>query len=371
MLLNYPSVFLNTYDASNPKQISTTDSDSHLITRNIDYYFIQFSGANSFELFSIDTIIPLEQVRQGKQYIVLDNSDEYFYDVVDSIYANIVNKFNIPAEQIILMSGAPCIVDYVKQTSLPPIQVEWVSTCEHAIKQSYEWLYKNDYPRTLEHKVYTKKYLLFNRRWRPWRPMLATLLYDLGLLEQGYISLGQADGTNGWNTMYNSLYRCFNFKDILDKNTSIQRLPPLYLDTEDLITNRVGLSKTTDTYFEDSYFSVITETTYFNNQPIFPTEKIFKAIAMRHPFILVTVPGTLKFLQENGYKTFNGIINESYDIELDDTDRLMLIAKEIERLCNLDAEDLSKFLTQAKEICEYNFQRLMTNNVFLKRMYAS
>jgi hypothetical protein len=199
--------------------------------------------------------------------------------------------------------------------------------------------------------------------------MLTTLLYDRRLLDQGHISLGQSDTLDNWNNIYNNLYHLFDFKDVLDKNESIKTLPPMYLDTNDLVTNRVGLSNTTDRYFEDSYFSVITETTYFNNQPLFPTEKIFKAIAMRHPFILVTVPGTLKFLREQGYKTFEGIIDESYDSEYNDSCRLILIVNEIQRLCKLNTLELDQFLNAAKQVCEFNFSHLMNQQTFIKKCY--
>jgi hypothetical protein len=86
---------------------------------------------------------------------------------------------------------------------------------------------------------------------------------------------------------------------------------------------------------------------------------------MQHPFILVTVPGSLKFLKQLGYKTFDGLINESYDQEQDDTLRLSMILDEIQRLSNLNKEQLSTFLKEAKLICTYNFNHLMTSNNYV------
>jgi hypothetical protein len=139
----------------------------------------------------------------------------------------------------------------------------------------------------------------------------------------------------------------------------------MYLDTEDLITNRVGLSTSTKALYENSYFSVITETTYFNDEPVFLTEKTFKAVIMKHPFILVTVPGSLKYLKQLGYKTFDGLIDERYDQEQDDTERLTMVVNEIERLSNLSAAQLSHFLKEAELICSYNFEHLMNSNNYV------
>ena len=366
MLINNPSVFLNTYDSNYPQKIETYDNDSHLVNRDYDYVFIQFSFDNSFEIFPLDTVLTVDQLEniQNKNYkLVLDNQDECSYNVVDSIYKNIVIQYNIPPEQIILMTGNPRIVEYIKTVagllSLSCINAEWVCSAPNYMKGQYQQFYKELQTQTLVDKAYPKKFLSFNRRWRAWRPMLVSLLDDRGLLDQGYVSLGVSDIPNDWDSMRNYLSDKFKFPRIT------KSLPPMYLDTEDLITNRVGLSTSTKALYENSYFSVITETTYFNDEPVFLTEKTFKAVIMKHPFILVTVPGSLKYLKQLGYKTFDGLIDESYDQEQDDTERLTMIVNEIERLANLSAAQLSHFLKEAELICSYNFEHLMNSNNYV------
>jgi len=76
--------------------------------------------------------------------------------------------------------------------------------------------------------------------------------------------------------------------------------------------------------------------------------------------VLVSSPHTLKQLHSRGYKTFDGIIDESYDQIINDGDRMLAIVKEVKRLCSLQGKDLENFLTAAKEICEHNFQVLST-----------
>jgi hypothetical protein len=80
---------------------------------------------------------------------------------------------------------------------------------------------------------------------------------------------------------------------------------------------------------------------------------------------LVTVPGSLKYLKQLGYKTFEGLIDESYDREWDDTNRLTMIVNEIERLSNLNSTELSCFLKEAELICSYNFEHLMNSNNYV------
>jgi hypothetical protein len=129
-------------------------------------------------------------------------------------------------------------------------------------------------------------------------------------------------------------------------------------------------------YYNDSYFSVVTETSFFRNisekslnyhlykqslTPISITEKIYKAIAHKHPFIYVSIDGALELLKSFGYKTYDTIIDESYSREPDPYKRMLKIIDEIKRLSNLNSEQLIEFKTRCKEIAEYNF------NVFINK----
>ena len=97
-------------------------------------------------------------------------------------------------------------------------------------------------------------------------------------------------------------------------------------------------------------------------------KKTFKAIIMSHPFILVSIPKSLEVLKELGYKTFSPWIDESYDQEMDDNKRMMMIVNEIERLCNLSQEDLEKFLVAMKEVCSYNHNVLRNKKTFIYKL---
>ena len=115
--------------------------------------------------------------------------------------------------------------------------------------------------------------------------------------------------------------------------------------------------------YRDTYFSVVTETNCltertYNRTSRILSEKTFKPMVNGHPFILVSVPHMLRLLRDNGYQTFDGIIDESYDLELDDSTRLLMIADEIARLSALEDNELSLFLTQARKICNHNREHL-------------
>ena len=51
---------------------------------------------------------------------------------------------------------------------------------------------------------------------------------------------------------------------------------------------------------------------YFFNNIIHITEKTYKPIAFMQPFILVAAAGSLRHVQDMGFKTFNEFWDESY-----------------------------------------------------------
>jgi hypothetical protein len=86
---------------------------------------------------------------------------------------------------------------------------------------------------------------------------------------------------------------------------------------------------------------------------------------MKHPFVLVTAPNSLQYLKKLGYKTFENIIDESYDNVIKDDERMFAIIREVQRLCNLKNQDLDAFLIEARKICDYNYQVLKNKVEFI------
>jgi hypothetical protein len=104
----------------------------------------------------------------------------------------------------------------------------------------------------------------------------------------------------------------------------------------------------------DTYFSVVTETVY--EYPYsFRTEKIWKPIAMGHPFIAVANQGYYRDLHKLGFQTFGHVIDESFDQIENNQDRLVRIAQIVTDLCQ---QDLASFLKECYNVCKYNQQHL-------------
>jgi len=92
--------------------------------------------------------------------------------------------------------------------------------------------------------------------------------------------------------------------------------------------------------------------------PAFPTEKTWRAMLCKRPFIAAVAPYFLKGLKQLGFKTFSPYIDESYDNIENNTDRVNALLSEIKRIITLPEDERNYVTTQCKDICEHNYQLL-------------
>ena len=99
---------------------------------------------------------------------------------------------------------------------------------------------------------------------------------------------------------------------------------------------------------------LITETVASGNR-LHLTEKSFKPICMRMPFIIVGTRGSLAYLRMYGFKTFGDIWDESYDDEPDDILRIEKIGKLLNQLDSLSQMEKQELFNRAIPIIEHNY----------------
>lgn len=105
--------------------------------------------------------------------------------------------------------------------------------------------------------------------------------------------------------------------------------------------------------YEKSLFSIVTETNFYNDND-FISEKIFKPLWHMQPFIVIGRPYMLKYLKELGFKTFDWLIDETYDTIEDNNTRMKLIITEIEKLNKMDFNLLKEKIHNSYDILEHN-----------------
>jgi hypothetical protein len=85
------------------------------------------------------------------------------------------------------------------------------------------------------------------------------------------------------------------------------------------------------------------------------TEKTFKPICMQMPFVLVSTAGSLQYLRSYGFKTFDSVWDESYDLEIDDTKRLVMIADVLKQLDSMSVQQRQDLYRAAIPIVQHNY----------------
>ena len=94
--------------------------------------------------------------------------------------------------------------------------------------------------------------------------------------------------------------------------------------------------------------------TVFNDTKIHVTEKTFKPMVMKQPFIIFSGPGTLQYLKNYGFRTFDCVWDESYDQEQDHEIRLAKITNIIKDLSNKSDNEFQDIIDKCNQIVDYN-----------------
>lgn len=225
-----------------------------------------------------------------------------------------------------------------------------------------------------------KLYLNFNRVPRIHRSLFMSELQSRNLIEQGFNSYTLVEDNNP-STQNAQVHKFITFlhertdKTLLPHFDSVVKQSPFVLNRTTDRDNPVELELDDLDYFRKSYLSIVSETVFFNSKltpgeyfdTVFFSEKIYKPMMCKHPFILIGSPGSLKVLHEFGYQTFHPYIDETYDTITDDFERMTAIVDELERLSKLSDVEWVELQKNVAPTVEYNFSRLITRKSLCTR----
>ena len=107
--------------------------------------------------------------------------------------------------------------------------------------------------------------------------------------------------------------------------------------------------------------------TVFNDSKIHITEKTFKPMVMKQPFMIFAGPGTLQYLKNYGFRTFDCVWDESYDLEQDHSIRLEKITNIIKDLSHKSDIEFEYIINRCMEIVDHNHQHFFSD-VFEKML---
>ena len=378
-----------------------TDDIDYLITKfappgligllgNDDYVWIP--GNTSVEtLFEYDHIIEyiLSKLpsKSDNVTIIYDwHSEGFVIDVLtmmNHVNKILVTEHNLTLDNFALATAASnCdsnLAYYNRLKSLMPYIPNRVY-CE----STWETLYNRieDEPVAPNHSISNdkeKKFICLNRTARPHRIALFSQLLDNDLLDDCFFTFYQ----EGYSPVISELFP--NILHSIDSNYNrMQSMMPISLTLENDLYNAYYLTEEDIRLHQSCLFSLITETVFcsdvdmifnsdnyigfFSFPNILVSEKTWRTINHKHPFVIL---GNYKFLhglREHGYKTFHPYIDESYDLIENDEDRLLAVVREVKRLCNMNDDETIQWLSEVHKITKFNYDLYKTIEFNVKRL---
>lgn len=307
--------------------------------------------------------------------------------MMNKIGKKLVEDYHIPHENFYYICGAANVTDNVRHYQnckkfLPylPNNVFCDSTWESQHNNMEEQAIVPNHSMD-PHR--NKKFMCLNRGARPHRIAVLSQLLDRNLIDNCYLSFYEKA------MEYETIVELFPnlSQNIIDSYSKIEDMLPfeLTLTKSPALYNCYHIVQEDVELHQSSLFSLVTETLFFSdlnkimnpktvstsvlqhNLLCFPctlmSEKTFRTIKQKHPFVMLSTVNFLKGLRELGYKTFHPYINESYDEIEDDEERLIAVMNEVERLCNMNNDEIVPWLKAVHEITEFNYNHCIKKEV--------
>lgn len=215
----------------------------------------------------------------------------------------------------------------------------------------------------------SKKFTALVRTGKWWRATTMARFWSQGFHNQGYFSYNKDLSVNDCEN--ENPIEIDSFDGLRDTTYKFLEHCPFIADN--LNSDQHNLYATTVTqHFEDSYLNVVLETHLDVDQSngVFLTEKTFKPIKNCQPFIIFGGAGSVEQLRTMGYRTFDHVINHSYDNIENNTHRWNMACQEFERLMQADLHCLYQ---QCHDDLKHNQQLFLSSktnrlNTLIKKL---
>jgi hypothetical protein len=110
--------------------------------------------------------------------------------------------------------------------------------------------------------------------------------------------------------------------------------------------------------YNQTAYSVVAETGYQNWYSFF-TEKTAKPMMARRLFVMFSGQNFLHNLRSLGFRTFDTVIDESYDRIRNDQERWSAAFEQVQRLCEMDQQEVFEKIAP---VVEHNYNLLMNTD---------
>jgi len=111
-------------------------------------------------------------------------------------------------------------------------------------------------------------------------------------------------------------------------------------------------------FVQQSFVNLVSESTVNFPYPCV-TEKTFRPILTKRPFIIIGDRGCLDVVKKLGFKTFDSLWDESYNNIHHPGERIRAAIDTLQSICSLDAQQQKHMIDLCRPIVEYNFRHYM------------
>jgi hypothetical protein len=283
------------------------------------------------------------------------------------------------------------IQSYITRNKLTNVNVH---TCDYNVEKFYPYYSKemklltNDLflksviPFKVDNPDYsnnfTKKFICLNWRYAYHRHYVAMYLSRLSTHLSWYFRSDFSNiHKNNWTDLILATNKYPNiFKKLLEGLTILNTHSPFNLDlnikesvniTNDHQSQQLNPNNTTiyevksdgennsiETFYNDVFCDIVNETRFAQPTANY-SEKTYQPMFYKKPFVLVAPPYTLKYLKEQGFKTFSDFWDESYDTIENHEERLFKIFEVIDSIDSKSIEELQEIYIQMIPILEHNY----------------
>jgi len=224
----------------------------------------------------------------------------------------------------------------------------------------YFWshaLIARDWFRYAEHENFKKntnrRFLIYNRAWtgtREYRLKFSDLLIEHGLADQCLTFCNPVENTKHYldHDFMNPVWR--------PKHVLEQYFQPSTVDSSSSADFNTQDYATTD-------IEIVLET-LFDDDRLHLTEKSLRPIACGQPFLLAATHGSLQYLRDYGFQTFDTVWDESYDTVQDPYDRMQAILEVMHDITAWTDLQRQKNIKSMAEIVAHNQKHFFSDLFF-------
>jgi hypothetical protein len=214
-----------------------------------------------------------------------------------------------------------------------------------------------DWYRYAEHERFEKNirkcFLIYNRAWagsREYRLKFTDLIIGHDMADQCLTFFNPTDGAEH--------YRDHKFKNTTWRPENVLEN---YFDPTRATADASADFDTTD--YNSTDIEVVLET-LFDDDRLHLTEKSLRPIACAQPFILASTQGSLQYLRDYGFRTFDAVWDETYDTIQDPYDRMLAIISLMQTICKWTPEERVKKRQLMQNIANYNQNHFFSTEFF-------